>query len=399
MIHIRLFNVGFGDCILITVEQAPRPWRMLIDCGVHPAGPSDISLDLIVNAVIDEITDDGVAHLDLVVATHRHRDHISGFANPRWSGVEVSEVWLPWTEDPASAEAQQLQASQETAARALQSLALESEQPGLTDIALNSLTNVDAMATLQQGFAATPRRRYLPSPDDPVPLAIRPPGLSSGLIHILGPSHDLEVLRHMQPPQKESYRSLTAQTNGAAKAPFPDELAISQAEYDTRFPELGELLTAARRGRLINTGKQTPDDALGVVAGLDNAINNTSLVMVLEVAGHAVLLPGDAQWGPWQSILANPQCSDLIKRTSLYKVSHHGSHNGTPKSIVAALPETGLTAAVSVHRVPQWTKIPEKALLAALSERAAIVRTDSPTTDPTGVKRAEDDSWVELSLS
>src|SRR5882672_8450898 len=101
MIRIRMYDVGFGDCILVTVDQADTPWRMLIDCGVHPSGVSAHSIASIVEDIITEITTGGTPRLDLVVATHRHRDHVSGFADPRWAGVTVGEVWLPWTEDPA----------------------------------------------------------------------------------------------------------------------------------------------------------------------------------------------------------------------------------------------------------------------------------------------------------
>jgi len=45
------------------------------------------------------------ARIDVVIATHRHRDHISGFADPAWADVEVGEVWMPWTEKPDQPEA------------------------------------------------------------------------------------------------------------------------------------------------------------------------------------------------------------------------------------------------------------------------------------------------------
>lgn len=32
---VRMYNVGFGDCFLLTLPTAPGPRRMLIDCGTH----------------------------------------------------------------------------------------------------------------------------------------------------------------------------------------------------------------------------------------------------------------------------------------------------------------------------------------------------------------------------
>jgi hypothetical protein len=76
---------------------------------------------------------------------------------------------------------------------------------------------------------------------------------------------------------------------------------------------------------------------------LDGAINNTSLVLAIELAdsGKVLLFPGDAQVGSWLSwhdhewklkrgnTTETITASDLLKHTVLYKVSHHGSHNGT----------------------------------------------------------------------
>jgi beta-lactamase superfamily II metal-dependent hydrolase len=44
----------------------------------------------------------------VVVATHRHEDHVSGFRAPAWDDVWVGEVWMPWTEDPKNEEAAEI---------------------------------------------------------------------------------------------------------------------------------------------------------------------------------------------------------------------------------------------------------------------------------------------------
>ena len=36
---------------------------------------------------------------------------------------------------------------------------------------------------------------------------------------------------------------------------------------------------------------------------LDDMINSTSLVLVLEIGSARLLLPGDAEWGTWKRIL------------------------------------------------------------------------------------------------
>ncbi len=96
---------------------------------------------------------------------------------------------------------------------------------------------------------------------------------------------------------------------------------------------------------------------------LDGAINNTSLVLAIELAesGKILLFPGDAQVGSWLSWhdhtwkverdgkTVTRTAQDLLENTVLYKVSHHGSHNATVKAkglemmthpdLVAMIPE------------------------------------------------------------
>ncbi|HUG20442.1 MAG TPA: hypothetical protein VMM56_15755 [Planctomycetaceae bacterium] len=76
---------------------------------------------------------------------------------------------------------------------------------------------------------------------------------------------------------------------------------------------------------------------------LDSDTNNTSLVLAFELGslgkGKVLLFPGDAQVGNWLSWrdqkyeFENVEISadDLLKRTTLYKCGHHGSHNATVK--------------------------------------------------------------------
>jgi beta-lactamase superfamily II metal-dependent hydrolase len=96
---VRTYNVGFGDAFLVSIPGPSRPHQILIDCGsIKSNGPS---IQDVVRTIIADATDgDGRARLDLVIATHRHRDHVLGFEKPEWDDVEVGEVWMPLTEDP-----------------------------------------------------------------------------------------------------------------------------------------------------------------------------------------------------------------------------------------------------------------------------------------------------------
>lgn len=72
---------------------------------------------------------------------------------------------------------------------------------------------------------------------------------------------------------------------------------------------------------------------------LNRGINNTSLVLAFELpkSKKILLFAGDAQRGnwiswddqAWQDGDVKLTCRDLLRRTVLYKVGHHGSHNAT----------------------------------------------------------------------
>ena len=75
------------------------------------------------------------------------------------------------------------------------------------------------------------------------------------------------------------------------------------------------------------------ESAGSLALNLDGDINNTSLVLAIELGegGKVLLFPGDAQYGNWLSWAKTPRGSDLLTRTVFYKVGHHGSHNATLK--------------------------------------------------------------------
>src|SRR3981081_4382549 len=71
---LRVYNVGFGDCFLLTFHYPVRDRHVLIDFGSTP-GKSTLLLK-----IAKDISKRCEGKLDAVVATHRHRDHINGFA-------------------------------------------------------------------------------------------------------------------------------------------------------------------------------------------------------------------------------------------------------------------------------------------------------------------------------
>ena len=110
---------GWGDCFLISFSRAgANTVHMLIDCGVivGTANPAKIMGD-----VVADIKSETGGHLNLVVATHEHWDHVSGYSQVKsaWDEMEVDEVWAAWTEDLSDPLAQQLRGQREQAVQAL----------------------------------------------------------------------------------------------------------------------------------------------------------------------------------------------------------------------------------------------------------------------------------------
>jgi hypothetical protein len=73
------------------------------------------------------------------------------------------------------------------------------------------------------------------------------------------------------------------------------------------------------------------DQLLQIVRELDDAMNNTSVILLFQVGRKKFLFPGDAQFENWAYALDKPSVRKLLASTDLYKVGHHASLNATPK--------------------------------------------------------------------
>src|SRR5690606_28059246 len=144
---------------------------------------------------------------------------------------------------------------------------------------------------------------------------------------------------------------------------------------------------------------------------LDDDTNNSSLALAIELDdGDVLLFAADAQVGNWLSwhdltwTLDGDRVvtgGDLVARTVLYKVGHHGSHNAT-------LRERGLErmARLRVAMVPVdqetarrrgWTRMPLPELMDRLGEKAIVLRSDEAA--PAGIADLiETPLYFELSL-
>jgi hypothetical protein len=165
----------------------------------------------------------------------------------------------------------------------------------------------------------------------------------------MGPPQDERLLKRTNPSKAnhEGYGLALANfmdqvgpaLTGGQDGPFdpihviPTKIAAEMDFFKSRYWEAGKSGDGWRR--IDDTSFEAAEQ---FALQLDSLTNNTSLVLAIELAGGDVLLfAADAQvgnWLSWQDLtwtndgetVTGP---DLLSRTILLKVGHHGSHNAT----------------------------------------------------------------------
>jgi beta-lactamase superfamily II metal-dependent hydrolase len=393
-----MFRVGFGDFFLLTVPTGAGAKHILIDCGVHAK-----DLGSIQDAVAQMASDCG-SELALVIMTHRHADHISGFAkcSDAFSKFTVERVWMPWFENPKNKTAAAFQASLAALASGLQmKLAARSDEESkqFADMAENitggmaaaggSSSNQKALDVLHNGFKNKPDYDYYQAGDEPV----LPKSLVGVLsAQILGPPIDPNLVSKMT-NKTQQYLTDDGVSDDGTVAPFSNAFRA-----DSYSKEAFKFFPADQIKKMINDAQ--PDVLAAQAIAANNTLNNQSLVILFSVAGKNLLFAGDAQWGNWENFLyggayGTPGHTDMTERAKtilgkidFYKVGHHGSANATPKDAVAAM-RHGCVGMCSTQ-IGAYHEVPRGPLLQALSERmdGQLARSDQVSVSGTPIDPA-----------
>lgn len=133
-----MYNHGLGDCFLLTIHGAKdKKANMLIDCGLHGLQPGKREVfETVLKDIKEHIKGkDGKAVLDVVVATHQHYDHLSGFQivglkGDEFEDIKINELWLAWTENEEDAEAKNFQLAQKKKEQAMRMALSRIEKAG-----------------------------------------------------------------------------------------------------------------------------------------------------------------------------------------------------------------------------------------------------------------------------
>ena len=127
--RVRMYRQGLGDCFLVSLPgSSGSPFHLLLDCGVHAGTPREVD---VMNRVAHDIVATSGGRIDVVVASHDHWDHVSGFvqASSVFDRIEIGEVWLNWAEDPADVQAQALRRNRDRDLRGLRVMANRLKDP------------------------------------------------------------------------------------------------------------------------------------------------------------------------------------------------------------------------------------------------------------------------------
>jgi hypothetical protein len=439
-----MYRTGLGDCFLLTFPgPGKKPFHMLVDCGVFARTPNERKILRDVAASIETTTG---GTIDVLVATHEHYDHLIGFKHARdiFERMTIREVWLSWIEKPGEGRAAWLRAIetklktglQLALAQAMADPALQPRAQGLMGLLEFEGNPLAADYSEQMGEVkrwlrddVTTSVKYLEPHGKAMEIA---PGVR---VYALGPPLTPKFFRKMNDskanpetfgigmsfPSVPAFRAAASRGGVSSEGelaelaqPFERRWQIREADAPAwRLPSRDGNGTGRTQGAAFfaeNYGfddrhpaawRRIDDDWLGeaenLAMQLDSLTNNSSLALAIEV-GHArrvILMAADAQVGNWLSWhegswtakldggTETVSAADLLGRTVVYKVGHHGSHNATlKKKGLEMMTSDELVAMIPVNQdfannTKHW-KMPFPGLLSELTRatKGRVLRAD-----------------------
>jgi beta-lactamase superfamily II metal-dependent hydrolase len=428
-----MYRVGeLGDCFLLRFRDGSEHSSVLIDCGSFRNNKTSVARMRRIAEHI-ETTLEG-RPLDVVVGTHQHNDHLSGFRHAQdvFLRMKAKEGWLSWLDEPGNKNAERIEEEVRGFTKTLTSIRTALSK---TDNTGASFRDTAEKLHDLMGFyfdeeeedpqpAGTSKKppvvpadglKVLKAMSDKVSY-LRPgeelvlPGIGSEKVkvHVLGPPENDGLLFDIHAKKDETYDPHLKSVHETAKgfllamsnfdrdeqthpdeAYFPFDRTHQKPVSDARFQKSNYFSNDWQR---IGTDWLYQSERLALY--LDSYTNNTSLVLAFELveSGKVLLFVGDAQtgnWLSWDTITWKDKpvgfhVNNLLSKTVFYKVGHHCSHNATLVSGLERMSHPELIAMIPVDKTDPnikktngW-KMPAKNLHQRLKEKTQyrLIRMD-----------------------
>lgn len=404
-VTIFSYQVGFGDCFLAQFDYDDRPRYVLIDFGTTslPEGAPKDQMERVAKDIAAKCGKNLVA----VVATHRHADHISGFATKTGGkgtgdiirALKPKVVIQPWTEQ-LDLKTDALGPGVVGSRKQLRGRRLSLNAMHATSERILQMLDDNAFSRLPKAVQA--QMRFLGEDNLKNKSAVKNlssmgnkqvyafHGANSGLaailpgvkIHVLGPPtlKQTDTIRKQRSKDPDEFWHLTLRRLAAAEQTLGNSTRLFG-----RHPTLrGSKLPLSMRWFANRLNAAQGDQTLAILRQLDQQMNNTSLILLFEIGKKKLLFPGDAQLENWQFALSKPKILNLLKGVDLYKVGHHGSLNATPRSMWSAFAKRGpktkkgrLTTMMSTRKdkhgsEDKGTEVPRRTLVTALRTESEL---------------------------
>jgi hypothetical protein len=378
-----MYRHGLGDCFLLSFPRRERkPFHMLIDFGALNRDSADMLK--FAKEIETAVGGEGAGRLDLVVITHEHKDHLSGFNAARevFDRIDIGGVWMGWTEDPRDAQAKALAQGRreaETQLRAAlaaarsvaagnghkllpaveQIMGFNDDEPGLP---AGRKTIRDALEYVRKRGDQAGNIHYL----EPGELGPTLEGVEGVRAYVLGPPRQEDLLFGSEVTKEHQEEGIVYHLSGATDPAVHANLSALSCAVSAKGNEADAYQPFTEEHRITRNSawwgsikdyvkgtydapgedwRKIDEDWLGafdqLALKLASDTNNTSLVLAFEIVktGDVLLFVGDAQvgnWLSWEKLKFDVRGSkkpvtapELLRRTVFYKVGHHASHNAT----------------------------------------------------------------------
>jgi hypothetical protein len=321
-LEVRAYDVRFGDAILVIIpDRDPNTQQdvtrhILIDVGnvLNTEGGNDAVFQPVVDEVLRELNG---RPLDLYVSTHEHLDHVQGLYHVATKhhptlpkSLATQYAWLTasaatdyYTRFP---DAQKQKLALTTAYEQAQShLALlpAADQAFFAGLLANNDPRstkqcVDFLRTLASTTTFVYRGKDLTGTHP----------FTEATFAIWAPEEDASDYYKGLLPTGLAPGGVRPATSVASMEPPP---GVDAGTFH-------RLLESRARGLVDN------------LLAIDKAANNTSIVFSIDWRGWTLLFAGDAELRSWRTMHER----GVLRPVHFLKVSHHGSHNGTPQDSI-----------------------------------------------------------------